>query len=144
MKQASNSRPAFDRRREQRFPHGLAEVRHHSLIAVPRNLSRRGLALETTRGLLIGNRYRLELHTPWAVTRVEATVRWCRLHAIRRFSQGSDFEPLFLAGLEFDAPIPMGHTVVLPDDASTEGGSPGTAHRAKLKDLEATASASPP
>ena len=143
MEQPSRHRPSIERRREPRFSHRPAEIRHHSLIAIPRNLSSRGLALETTTGLRIGGRYRLELVTPWAVDRVEGTVRWCRLHAIRPSANGTDFEPLFLAGLELDAPVRMGHTVLHPAQAPRAPDRPATTNPAALATLEEAAGASP-
>lgn len=64
------------------------------------NLSRTGLAMESTTGLTIGSLHGFRITSAAATVRVEAEVRWCRLcRTVRR--QAGEVLPIFRTGVTF-------------------------------------------
>lgn len=88
---------------ERRVQHRLntrdSTVRGPMVIGHVLNLSRGGMAVETTDGLRIGARHRMKITAPRRQVVVEATVRWCRLLRLRP-GPGGDIVPIYRAGLE--------------------------------------------
>jgi hypothetical protein len=81
-----------------RYPvHGVyATLRSPSDVRLL-NLSRVGMAIETSRSLTVGDSYFLELRSRQGSVHVEAQVRWCQMCN----AWYEEARPLFRAGLSF-------------------------------------------
>lgn len=99
--------PLPDRRIERRFPIANTGIRNHVVNGSVLDLSRDGLAIESTTALRPGQRYTFTLTIGEHLETLRARVLWCRLQTTERLPNG-DVRPLYRAGIERVRPTATG------------------------------------